>query len=160
MKRLPHLQTRWRALSGAQQTLLGLLGWALLIGSWLIWQDQRLPGAALYGHNHTDRPIFSYFVNDHWGGNGGVTCCWRIEGKTLKVEWILDVTPEQIEQGLEEETLSLELPNPPRQRGDDTLHVHFLPSDQVRLAWSNKHTSPLKDELSAFYAKDKEYKTP
>jgi len=118
-----------------------------------------MPGAALYGHNHTDRPIFSYFVNDNWGGNGGMTCCWRIEGETLKVEWIKSMTRTQYEQGAREETLSLELPNPPRRRTDDTLHVHFLPGDQVRLAWSDAHTSPLREELSEFYARDKEAKT-
>ncbi len=165
MNRLQTLKTRWQSLSTLHKGLIQLLGWGLLIAAYLIWQYQRTPGAALYVHNHTGRPIFSYFVNDNWGGNasahggGKHTCCWRIEGETLKVEWILDVTPEQIEQGLEEETLTLELPNPPRQRTDDTLHVHFLPRDQVRLAWSDAHTSPLREELSEFYAKDKEAKS-
>ncbi|WP_313026016.1 DUF3304 domain-containing protein [Pseudomonas lopnurensis] len=159
MNRLQSLKTRWQSLSSLQKRLIQLLGWGLLIAAYLIWQYQRTPGAALYGHNHTDRPIFSYFVNDNWGGNGGMTCCWRIEGKTLKVEWIKGRTGEQVRQGIQKETLSLELPNPPRQRTDDTLHVHFLPGDQVRLAWSDAHTSPLREELSEFYARDKEAKT-
>jgi len=153
------LRNRWKSLSGLQKTLINLLIWGALIAAYFIWQSNRVPGAALYGHNHTDRPIFSYFVNDNWGGNGGVTCCWRIEGKTLKVNWILDVTPEQIKQGLEEETLSVEIPNPPRKRTDDTLHVHFLPGNQVRVAWSDKHTSPLKEELREFYTKGQESKS-
>ncbi|WMJ02809.1 DUF3304 domain-containing protein [Pseudomonas chlororaphis subsp. aurantiaca] len=158
----PSLAQHWKRLSGRQKTLIHWLVLVALVAGYFIWQYSRMPGAALYGHNHTDRPIFSYFVNDNWGGNtaanggGGVTCCWRIEGKTLKVDWILDVTPEQIKQGLEEETLSIEVPNPPRKRTDDTLHVHFLPGNQVRLAWSDKHTTPLKEKLREFYAGDQE----
>ncbi|QIT22884.1 Protein of unknown function [Pseudomonas chlororaphis] len=152
----PSLAKRWKRLSGRQRTLIHWLVLAALVAGYFIWQYSRMPGAALYGHNHTDRPIFSYFVNDNWGGNGGVTCCWRIEGKTLKVDWIKDRTSKQARQGIEEETLSIEIPNPPRKRTDDTLHVHFLPGDQVRVAWSDKHTSPLKEELSEFYARDQE----
>lgn len=88
-----------------------------------------------------------------------MTCCWRIEGKTLKVDWILDVTPEQIKQGLEEKTLSIEIPNPPRQRGDRYLHVHFFPGDQVRLAWSANLDTPyenLKEAPAVPATKDQE----
>ncbi|WP_312932581.1 DUF3304 domain-containing protein [Stutzerimonas nitrititolerans] len=165
MSRLHSLRTHWRALSPLHKGLLQLLFWGALAVAYVIWQALRMPGAALYGHNHTDRPIFSYFVNDNWGGNaaahggGGMTCCWRIEGETLKVEWIKGRTGEQVRQGIQKETLTLELPNPPRRRTDDTLHVHFLPGDQVRLAWSDAHTSPLREELSDFYARDKEAKT-
>ncbi len=68
------------------------------------------------------------------------------------------MTRTQYEQGAREETLTLNLPNPPRLRTDDTLHVHFLPEDNVRVAWSDAHTSPLKNELSEFYARDKRLK--
>ncbi|WJV26525.1 MULTISPECIES: DUF3304 domain-containing protein [Pseudomonas] len=152
----PSLAQYWKRLSSRQKTLIHWLVLAALVVGYFIWQYSRMPGAALYGHNHTDRPIFSYFVNDNWGGNGGVTCCWRIEGKMLKVDWIKSRTGEQARQGINEETLSIEMPNPPRKRTDDTLHVHFLPGDQVRLAWSDKHTSPLKEELREFYAGDQE----
>ncbi|MFV0455208.1 MAG: DUF3304 domain-containing protein [Pseudomonas sp.] len=158
MIRLKTLKTRWRSLSPLRRGLIQLLFWGALAVAFVVWQALRMPGAALYGHNHTDRPIFSYFVNDNWGGNGGMTCCWRIEGETLKVEWILDVTPEQIEQGLEEETLTLELPNPPRQRGDRYLHVHFFPGDQVRLAWSANLDTPYENLKEAPALKDKEAK--
>ena len=110
--------------------------------------SQLLAGAALYGHNHTDRPIFSYWVNDNWGGNAGangggkVTCCWRIQNDLLKVVWILDVTPEQIDRGLQEERHELDIPTPPRQRNDHYLHVHFFPNNHVRLAWSENHDIP------------------
>lgn len=162
---LQSLRNRWKSLSGLQKTLINLLIWGVLIAVYFNWQHSRMPGAGLYVHNHTERPIFSYFVNDNWGGNaaanggGGLTCCWRIEGKTLKVDWIKSMTRTQYEHGAREETLSIEVPNPSRKRTDDTLHVHFLPGDQVRVAWSDKHTSPLKEELSEFYTKDQERKS-
>ncbi len=129
---------------------------SLFIG-FVIWQYQRPGGAALYVHNHTDRPIFSYWVNDNWGGNafayggGKTTCCWRIGGNTLKVVWIVSRTREQIDQGLEQERYELNLPNPPRERADDTLHVHFLSENQVRLAWNHSAASPLGEELRQRY---------
>ncbi|VXC25748.1 conserved hypothetical protein [Pseudomonas sp. 8AS] len=148
MNPLNNLAARWQALSRGRKTLLGLLGGGLLLAGYLAWAATRLPGAILYSHNETERPIFSYFVNGNWGGNafahggGGATCCWRIEGETLKVEWIKSRTGEQLRQGVQKETLSLELPNPPRTRSDRYLHVHFFPGDQVRLAWSANLDSP------------------
>jgi hypothetical protein len=159
------LKNRWQALSKWQKSLTNVLLLVFVFVAYFVWQYNRMPGATLYVHNHTDRPIFSYFVNDNWGGNasahggGKATCCWRIKGDTLKVEWIKSMTRTQYEQGAREETLSLEIANPPRKRTDDTLHVHFLPGDRVRLAWSDKYTSPLEEELSVFYAKDQEAKT-
>ena len=136
------LLQRWRNLPRALRGLLIALSWLLAIGGYLLWQYLRPQGAALYGHNHTQRPIFSYWVNDKWGGNGGVTCCWRIHGDTLKVVWLISRTQEQIDRGDEQERHESELPNPPRQRDDKYLHVHFFPDNQVRLAWSASHDSP------------------
>lgn len=90
-----------------------------------------------------------------------MTCCWRIEGKTLKVEWIKGRTGEQVRQGIQRETLSLEPLNPPRQRGDRYLHVHFFPGDQVRLAWSPNLDTPyenLKEAPAQPALEDKEAK--
>ena len=150
---------RWRKIPKAWRFLLLALGWLGLIGAPLLWQYLTPPGAALYGHNHTDRPIFDYTVNGNWGGNafvngGGVTCCWAIDGDLLEVAWIKDRTGEQVRQGLQEEQRELRIPNPPRKRTDDTLHVHFLPGDQVRLAWSDSHASPLKDQIKALLGKE------
>ena len=145
------LPTRWRI---PLTLLCWLVGIGLVIGVPVLIQSFQTPGAALYGHNHTDRPIFSYWVNDQWGGNGGVTCCWKIVGEQLEVHWIKDRTGAQVEAGLLEEEVTLFLPNPPRKRSDDTLHVHFLPGDEVRLAWSDEHTSPLKDEIKAQLAEE------
>jgi hypothetical protein len=136
------LSQRWRNLPRALRGLLIALFWLLIICGYLLWQYLRPQGTALYGHNHTQRPIFSYWVNDKWGGNGGVTCCSRIQGDTLKIVWLISRTQEQIDRGDEQERHELELPNPPRQRADKYLHVHFFPDHQVRLAWSANHDSP------------------
>jgi hypothetical protein len=158
------LKARWQALPAWQRTIATALFFSILMLACGVWLFSRTPGAGLYIHNHTERPIFSYFVNDNWGGNaaahggGGVTCCWRIEGRLLKIDWIKSITRTQHNQGMREETLSLEIENPPRKRDDNTLHVHFLPEDKVRLAWSNGHISPLKEELAPYYAKDQEVK--
>lgn len=145
------LRKKWLTLAPPVRWTLIILFYLSLIGAYLLWQYQRPSGVALYGHNHTDRPIFSYWVNDKWGGNaaanggGGVVCCSRIEGNSLKIIWILDVTPEQVNQGLQEERNEIDLPNPPSQRGDRYLHVHFFPGNQVRLAWSSSHDSPYEN---------------
>jgi hypothetical protein len=139
----------WREISQHKSRLsLALL--PLLALSYLAWAYTRMPGALLYVHNHTDRPIFSYSVNEAWGGNasayggGGATCCSRIEGDVLTVQWIKSITQDQHEEGLREETITQELPNPPRTRQDKYLHVHFFPGDQVRLFWSPTPGSPYK----------------
>ena len=97
---------------------------ALLALAYMAWAYTQMPGAMLYVHNHTDRPIFSYSVNEAWGGNasayggGGASCCSRIEGDVLTVEWIKGRTGEQVRQGVQKETVTLEVPNPSRTRQD------------------------------------------
>ena len=106
--------------------------------AYIAWAFMQTPGAVLYVHNHTERPIFSYSVNDAWGGNasaygGGASCCSRIEGDVLRVQRIKSMTQPQYDAGKRKETITQEVPNPPRIRQDKYLHVHFLPGDQVRL---------------------------
>ncbi|MFC3284003.1 DUF3304 domain-containing protein [Litchfieldella rifensis] len=119
------------------------------------WQDySRRDTGRLKSHNHTGRPIFSYWVNDNWGGNGGTTCCWSFRGDTAEVVWILDVTPKDIEAGLKEERHSVTLPMPVRSREDQYLHVHFLPGNRVEMAWSPTLQSPLSERLREEYHND------
>lgn len=139
MTRLYH---KWLIMPKAVRWPLVILFYLSLISTYVLWQNQRSGGVYLYGHNHTDRPIFSYWVDDNWGGNGGVTCCWRIRGETLRVVWIVSRTRAQAEQGMEEGRHEVELPNPPRERDDLYLHVHFFPGNQVRLAWAPGHGTP------------------
>ena len=135
---------KW-APSSPHKSLIGLLLVGALLLVYMAWAYQQMPGAILYGHNHTDRPVFSYFVNEAWGGNGGAVCCTRIEGDVLTVQWIKGRTGEQVRQGVEKETITLQVPNPPRTRQDKYLHVHFFPGDQVRLFWSPNLDSPYEN---------------
>ncbi len=141
---------KW-APSSPHKSLIGLLLVGALLLAYMVWAYQQMPGAILYVHNHTDRPIFSYAVNEAWGGNafayggGKATCCSRIEGDVLTVQWIKGRTGEQVRQGVEKETITLQVPNPPRTRQDKYLHVHFFPGDQVRLFWSPNLDSPYEN---------------
>ena len=135
----------WRALPASARSLIKLLLPVVLVLAYVAWAYTRMPGAILYGHNHTDRPVFSYFVNEAWGGNGGAVCCTRIEGDVLTVQWIKSTTQAQYDAGLREETITRQVPNPPRTRQDKYLHVHFFPGDQVRLFWSPTPGSPYKE---------------
>ncbi|WP_340163092.1 DUF3304 domain-containing protein [Vreelandella olivaria] len=127
---------------------------------WLAWSMlfNTSKSGSLMGHSYIDRPIYSFWVDGNWGGNlsaytgglytgGGTTCCWSFKGDSVEVVWILDVTPEDIEAGLEEERHSMTVPMPPHSREDQYLHVHFLPENQVELAWSPDLQSPLSERL-------------
>ena len=141
---------KW-APSSPHKSLIGLLLVVSLLLGYMAWAYQQMPGAILYVHNHTDRPIFSYAVNEAWGGNasayggGGAACCSRIEGDVLTVQWIKGRTGEQVRQGVEKETITRQVPNPPRSRQGKYLHVHFFPGDQVRLFWSPNLDSPYEN---------------
>ena len=136
---------RWRALPASARSLIKLLLPVVLVLAYVAWAYTRMPGAILYGHNQTERPVFSYFVTEAWGGNGGSVCCTRIEGDVLTVQWIKSTTQAQYDAGLREETITRQVPNPPRTRQDKYLHVHFFPGDQVRLFWSPTPGSPYKE---------------
>jgi len=133
----PH-QRRWRR----RRLMLCLAIVLLPLLTLYLYGALRTPGAMLTSENYMDRPVFSYWVNDNWGGNGGVTCCWRLEGPTAKVVWILSRTGEQARQGIQQERHEVELPMPPRGREDRYLHVRFDPGNQVRLGWSPDLFSP------------------
>jgi len=72
----PH-QKRWRR---RRRLMLCLAIVLLPLLALYLYGALRTPGSALMSHNYMDRPVASYWVNDNWGGNGGVTCCWRLQG--------------------------------------------------------------------------------
>ena len=150
MKQANELFKRWKSLPAVAKSLFKFALFGLLVLGYVAWSYTQMPGAILYVHNHTDRPISSYAVNEAWGGNafayggGGATCCSRIEGDVLKVQWIKGLTGEQFRQGVKKEPLTLEVANPPRTRQDKYLHVHFFPGGQVRLFWSPNLDSPFE----------------
>ena len=133
-----------------RRLLLCLLAVLLPFAAYFAYALMRMPGAALLSYNYTDRPIFSFWVNDFWGGNlapmgeGGVMCCRRLNGPTAKVVWILDMTKAQQLAGAKEERHEIELPMPPRKRSDDTLHVLFFPGNRIELIWSASMLNPLQ----------------
>lgn len=108
----------------------------------------RTPGAMLTSENYTDRPIFSFWINDFWGGNlaamgsGGVTCCQRIEGQTVRASWIVSLTEEQFNKGMRQEEHEAVLPLAQQKRTDRYLHVRFLPGNIVELKWSPNLDDP------------------
>lgn len=130
---------------------------ASLLAYWGWHEFLRMPtGGSLRSYSHIDRPIYSYWVNDNWGGNlgaygGGTTCCWSFEGDTAKVVWILSMSREQQRQGMVKERHSVSLPMPERTRDDRYLHVHFLPNDRVKLVWSPGFGSPYVERFEQEY---------
>ncbi|WP_192564931.1 DUF3304 domain-containing protein [Pseudomonas gozinkensis] len=131
-----------------RQIALGVLALLLTYAAPKIIGLLRTPGVMLTSENYTDRPIFSFWINDFWGGNlfamssGGITCCQKIVGKTVRVSWIVSVTGEQFRQGMRREEHEVVLPLPPQKRTDRYLHVRFLPEYIVELKWSPNLISP------------------
>ncbi|WP_355661867.1 DUF3304 domain-containing protein [Halomonas salifodinae] len=130
-----------------------MIGAIALLLAWKTFFPSSVNGS-LAGHNHIDRPIFSYWVDGNWGGNGGTTCCWSFKGDTVEVTWILSMTGEQERAGMESERHSITLPMPDYTRGDQYLHVHFLPGNRVEMAWSPTLQSPLSERLRGEYHDD------
>ena len=123
---------------------------------WMAFWGVPAGGVALIIHSKIDRPIMVFSVNGLAGGNAGAfdpnnkyagengatTCCGSIKGKTAEVIWTLSVTGPQYEAGMRPEERRVVMPMPERKRGENDLHVHFLPGDKVLLGWSDNAWSP------------------
>ncbi|MDU7494902.1 MAG: DUF3304 domain-containing protein [Providencia rettgeri] len=109
---------------------------------------------ALVIHNWQDRPISWFNLNGMMGGNasaykynpyaygsGAMTCCGIIKGKIALIKWRLGVKGSQYDAGMRSENYQIKVPLPERKEGDDTLHVHFLPENTIKLEWNNKNSS-------------------
>ncbi|OAT76798.1 hypothetical protein A9B99_22435 [Mangrovibacter phragmitis] len=132
----------------------------LYVAGWMVWVMLWAPpagGVTLIIHSKLDRPILGFSVNGMAGGNaaahnpnhkytsesgGATTCCGSVRGKTAEVIWTLDVTGPQYDAGMRPEQRRVEIPMPERKRGENDLHVHFLPGDRVLLGWSDNAFSP------------------
>ncbi|EOU9604103.1 DUF3304 domain-containing protein [Cronobacter dublinensis] len=136
-----------------------LLTFFILIFAWTFWLANRgepAGGVTLIIHSRLDRPVLGFSVNGVAGGNAGAfnpnnkyagengssTCCGAIEGKMAEVIWTLSVTGPQYEAGMRPEKHRAVIPLPERKRGENDLHVHFLPGDKVLLGWSDNAWSP------------------
>lgn len=129
-----------------------LLGWMV----WVMFWAPPMGGVTLIIHTRIDRPILGFSVNGVAGGNAGAfdpgnkyagkngktTCCGSISGKTAEVIWTLSITGPQYEAGMRPEQRRVVMPLPERKRGENDLHVYFLPGDKVLLGWSDNAFSP------------------
>ncbi len=132
--------------------VLFVLGWMV----WVMFWAPPMGGVTLVAHSKMDRPILGFSVNGMAGPNMGVynpnnpssgvgrntTCCGSISGKTAEVIWTVTYTRAQYNAGLRTETHKVIMPLPERKRGENDLHVHFLPGDRVLLGWSDNAFSP------------------
>ncbi|MDM3707597.1 hypothetical protein O9493_17985, partial [Proteus mirabilis] len=123
--------------------LFGWIGWFV----WLVLWGPPQGGVSLVIHTQIDRPILGFSVNGVAGGNafaydpsniyaggsGATTCCGSISGDTAEVIWTLSTTRAQYDAGLRKETRKTTVPLPIRKRGENNLHVFFLPNDEVLL---------------------------
>lgn len=115
---------------------------------WVSHWEEPISGVTLIIHSELERPILGFSVNGVAGGNasahgeGATTCCGMIGGKTAEVIWTLSMTGPQYEAGMRLEKHKVIIPLPPRLKGENDLHVHFLPSNKVLLGWSDNVWSP------------------
>ncbi|EPE7489565.1 DUF3304 domain-containing protein [Cronobacter universalis] len=129
-----------------------LFAWTFWVANW----GETAGGVTLIVHSEIERPILGFSVNGIAGtntsafepnnsssGNGtNAACCGVIEGKMAEVIWTLSVTGPQYEAGMRPEKHRVVIPLPERKRGENDLHVHFLPGDKVLLGWSDNAWSP------------------
>jgi len=108
----------------------------------------------LIGYNYIDRSIFSFWVNDTWGGDsnahrhgggGGITCCLEIprSAKTLHFKIEYGWTEEQYKRKSPRDTFEMDIPVPelPNKHGG-YIEVHFLPERKIDAKWVDFPTKP------------------
>ncbi|MEI9535598.1 hypothetical protein [Moellerella wisconsensis] len=94
-------------------------------------------------HSQIDRPISGFSINGVHGGNasayggGAVTCCGIIKDNIAVVKWTLSVKGSQYDAGMRPEKRKVEILLPDRNKGENNLHVLFLPENKVSLKWSS-----------------------
>ena len=138
--------------------LFSWIGWFV----WLVLWGPPQGGVSLVIHTQIDRPILGFSVNGVAGGNafaydpsniyagdgGKTTCCGSISGDTAEIIWTVDYTQKQYDEGLRTEIHKKTLPLPIRKRGENNLHVFFLPNDEVLLWWGEGLITPWKRGMS------------
>ncbi|EMG9309736.1 DUF3304 domain-containing protein [Proteus mirabilis] len=138
--------------------LFSWIGWFV----WLVLWGPPQGGVSLVIHTQIDRPIRGFSVNGVAGGNafaydpsniyagdgGKTTCCGSISGDTAEIIWTVDYTQKQYDEGLRTEIHKKTLPLPIRKRGENNLHVFFLPNDEVLLWWGEGLITPWKRGMS------------
>ncbi|WP_421308628.1 hypothetical protein [Aeromonas veronii] len=136
-----NLMPRWgRWLSAI--VLLLWLGWTFLL-------QERHGGASIVLMSVIDRPISYVYVNGKMGSNtlafdgfgaggGGSAGPYKIDGDTVKIDWMLSTTREQLDkEGLRPEKHSVTLPMPKRGKGQDDFCVLMLPDNTPMIRWAD-----------------------
>ncbi|WP_258224671.1 hypothetical protein [Aeromonas sp. HMWF014] len=117
----------------------------------------------LYRAHVGDRSPISYvYVNSKMGSNtlafdgfgaggGGRAGPYRIDGDTVKIDWLLSTTLDQQEkEGLRPEKHSLILPMPKREKGQDDFCVLFLPDNKPLVRWATSCHIDMQDEFNIY----------
>ncbi|MGL5265306.1 MAG: hypothetical protein ACRC9E_03585 [Plesiomonas shigelloides] len=117
------------------------LGWVFLV-------QERHGGASIVVHSVMNRPISYVYVNGKMGSNtfafdgfnaggGGSAGPYRIEGNTVKIDWLLSTTLEQLEkEGMKPEKHTITLPMPKREKGQNDFCVLMLPDNTPMVRWA------------------------
>ncbi|MGL6053007.1 MAG: hypothetical protein ACRC16_24035 [Aeromonas salmonicida] len=140
------LMPRWGRWLSAIALLLWL-GWTFLL-------QERHGGASIVLMSVIDRPISYVYVNGKMGSNtlafdgfgaggGGSAGPYKIDGDTVKIDWLLSTTREQLDkEGLRPEKHSVTLPMPKRGKGQDDFCVLILPDNTPMIRWA--HSCPVE----------------
>ena len=155
---------------------LGFLFWPLLFAAQLLYEVINPLDKTLVMHNHSGRDFDMFYqVGEAWGDSQRAKCCVRISGDPLTIRWQTRRTPDyytevvthlnptllfytpghhllvyqnQSVHRITKDKHERQVANPPRRPGETFLHVHFLPDNEVRLAWSRDARSPLAAEMA------------
>ncbi|NJI27186.1 hypothetical protein HBI98_08230 [Aeromonas veronii] len=130
---------------------------AIVLVLWLGWtflQQERHGGASIVLMSVIDRPISYVYVNGKMGSNtlafdgfgaggGGSAGPYKIDGDTVKIDWLLSTTREQLDkEGLRPEKHTVTLPMPKRGKGQDDFCVLILPDNTPMIRWA--HSCPVE----------------
>ncbi|MFM5134355.1 hypothetical protein [Aeromonas rivipollensis] len=116
--------------------------------------QERHGGASIVLMSVIDRPISYVYVNGKMGSNtlafdgfgaggGGSAGPYRLDGDTVKIDWLLSTTRDQLDkEGLRPEKHSVTLPMPKREKGQDDFCVLMLPDNTPMIRWA--HSCPVE----------------
>ena len=134
----------------------------MLLVVYLVWAfaiKESFGGAFLVLNNLMDRPITYHYVNGNMGGNafafdglnagGKIAGPYDISGKTVTIEWELDMTQAQADAGYRFEKHKVTLPMPERKQGDEYFYTLIMPNNEVRVRWSPK-PGAFKDVIATY----------
>ena len=136
----------WDLLPRWGRWLAGVLFVAYLV--WAFAIKESFGGADLVLNNLMERPISYVYVNGNMGPNafafdglnaGGASAGpYDISGKTVTIEWELDMTQAQADAGYRFEKHKVTLPMPERKQGDKYFYTLIMPNNDVKVRWSPK----------------------